>query len=73
MRARDKALQEWTEMQRAPLLDRIEALEIALKAACELGSDGRAYFRTMGGLPMGMPRRAERLVREQLKKAQEQP
>jgi hypothetical protein len=55
------------------LLDRIEALEAALKAACELGRDGKAYFRTMGGLPMGMPRRAERLVREQLKKAQEQP
>jgi hypothetical protein len=40
-------------------------LERALKAACVLAF-GRACFRTHGGVPMGLPMQAERIVRDAL-------
>jgi hypothetical protein len=42
-------------------------LERALRAACMMAY-GRACFRSSNGIPMGMPKKAERIVREALRR-----
>lgn len=43
-------------------------LERALRACCTVAPWGQVCFRTTNGIPMGMPKRTERIVSDVLKR-----